>query len=284
MLPNTPWAHKLIVYLNLINYMDNLEYIKNEIENTQVIIIAGGRAKRMGKIDKPKALLKLNGKCLMDYTIEFLKNSGFKNFVFLLGYKHEEIEAHVGNGSKYGINANYSVEPETMKGRGKALKYALMNNKIDRNKRSIICYPDDLYLDRNLPIKLLLHHLHGIESKNILVTALFTSGTEYPYGVGKIDSEQYVMEFVEKPFIQKYTNTAFYVIEPEVYSEIEKKIDLDSEDSPEFEQAVLPDLAKARKVTSMIVPSSVWLPINTNKEHSVAEKFLNSNGEKDSKF
>ncbi|MCK4730081.1 MAG: nucleotidyltransferase family protein [Candidatus Aenigmarchaeota archaeon] len=264
--------------------MDNLENIKKEIENTQVIIIAGGRAKRMGKIDKPKALLELNGKCLIDYTLEFLKNSGFKNFVFLLGYKHEEIEAHIGDGSKYGITVIYSVEPETMKGRGKALKYALTNNKIDRNKRAIVCYPDDLYLDRNLPIKLLLHHLHGTENRDILVTALFTSGTEYPYGVGEIDSEQFVTEFVEKPFIQKYTNTAFYVIEPEVYSEIEKKIDLDSEDNPEFEQAVLPDLAKDRKVTSMIIPSSVWLPINTSKEHSVAEKFLNSNSKKDSEF
>ena len=279
MLPNTPWAHKLIVYLNLINYMDNLEYIKNEIENTQVIIIAGGRAKRMGKIDKPKALLKLNGKCLMDYTIEFLKNSGFKNFVFLLGYKHEEIEAHVGNGSKYGINANYSVEPETMKGRGKALKYALMNNKIDRNKRSIICYPDDLYLDRNLPIKLLLHHLHGIESKNILVTALFTSGTEYPYGVGKIDSEQYVMEFVEKPFIEKHTSTGLYLIEPEVFKIIEEKIDLDSHESIEFEQTVLPYLAEKKKVFSVVVPSSVWLPVNTLKELERAGEILKNNDE-----
>ena len=91
--------------------MDNLECIKEEIENTQVIIIACGRATRMGKIDKPKALLELNGKCLIDYTLEFLKNSGFKNFVFLLGYKHDEIEAYVGDGSKYGINTTYSVEP-----------------------------------------------------------------------------------------------------------------------------------------------------------------------------
>ena len=257
--------------------MEVLENIEEEINNTQVIVLAGGKAKRMGKINKPKALLELNGKTLLDYSIDFLVKCGFKDFVFLLGYKHEEIEKYIGNGSKYGINVKYSVEPETIKGRAKALKYALINNKIDKKKRALICYPDDFYLDKNLPIKFLLHHLHGVENKKTLVTALFVSGTAYPYGVADIDSEQLVNKFIEKPFIQRYTNTAFYIVEPQVYKEIEEKIDLDSRENPEFEHTVLPDLASKNKVFSMILPSSVWLPINTFKEQETAEKILKNN-------
>lgn len=254
--------------------METLKNIEEELRNTQVIVPAGGKAKRMGKIDKPKALLEVDGTTLLDHSIRFLKACGFKDFVFLLGYRHEDIENYIGDGSKYGINVTYSIEPENIKGRGKALKYALVNGKIDRTKRALICYPDDLYLDRNLPIKFLLHHLHGVEQKEILVTALFVSGMEYPYGVAEIDSEQRVTYFIEKPFIQQFTNTAFYIIEPEVYNEIEEKIDLESRESPEFEQAVLPDLAFEKRVFSMVVPSSVWLPVNTSKEHERAEKIL----------
>ena len=107
--------------------MEELRNIEEDIRNTQVIVLAGGRAKRMGKIDKPKALLELNGTTLVDHMMTQLSNCGFKDFIFLTGYKHEYIENHVGDGSRYGVSVKYSVEPETVKGKGKALKYALMS-------------------------------------------------------------------------------------------------------------------------------------------------------------
>ncbi|MGC9310942.1 MAG: nucleotidyltransferase family protein, partial [Candidatus Aenigmatarchaeota archaeon] len=97
--------------------MGELENLKKEIENTQVILLAGGRAKRMGQLDKPKALIEINGTTLLDRTLTQLAGCGFKDFRFLIGYKAEDIKKHVGDGSKYGIEVTYSVEPETVKGR-----------------------------------------------------------------------------------------------------------------------------------------------------------------------
>jgi NDP-sugar pyrophosphorylase family protein len=257
--------------------MEAIKNLEREVENTQVIILAGGKAKRMGKIGKPKALLEINGKPLLYYTLRWLKNCSFKDFIFLLGYKHEEIENCVKDGSEFNINVTYSVEPENIKGKGKALKYALINNKIDKNKRALICFPDDLFLDKNLPIGLLLRHLYGVENYNTLATVVFVSGTSYPYGVAEINSDQLVSKFVEKPFIEKYTSTGLYLVEPEVFKITEEKIDLSSEKNIEFEQVILPYLAEKKKVFSMIVPSSVWLPINTLKEQEKAEEVLKNN-------
>jgi len=254
--------------------MKELENISKEIENTQVIIIAGGMGKRMGTIDKPKALLEINGTTLIDYTIELLKNCGFKDLRLLIGYKHEEIEKHLGDGSRHGVKITYSVEPETIKGRAKAMKYALINKKIDKTKRALICFPDDIFTDRKLPIKLLLQHLHGVEEKKALVTVLFVSGTSYPFGVAEMDADMFVTSFIEKPFIPKYTSTGQYMIEPEVFERIEKEIDLDSKESPKLEHKILPELAAERKVQGMVVSSSVWLSVNTAKEHETAEKVL----------
>jgi len=254
--------------------MSELDNISKEIEKTQVIILAGGRAKRMGQIDKPKALLELNGTTLIDYTIDLLKNCGFKDFKLLIGYKHDEIEKHLGDGSSHGVKITYSVEPETIKGRAKAMKYALMNKKIDKAKRALVCFPDDVFTDRKLPIKLLLQHLHGVEEKKALVTVLFVSGTSYPFGVAEMDADMFVTNFIEKPFIHKYTSTGQYILEPEVFERIEKKIDLNAKESPELEHNILPALAAERRVQGMVISSSVWYSINTTKEHEAAEKAI----------
>lgn len=254
--------------------MTELERISEEIKNTQVILLAGGRAKRMGKIDKPKALLEVNGTTLLDHTIGLLKNCGFRDFRLLIGYKHEDIEKHLGNGSNHGIKVTYSVEPDDINGRAKAIKYALINNRIDKKKRTLIYYPDDLFTDRRLPIKLLMQHIHGVEEKKALVTILFVSGTHYPFGVGELDSDMFVTKFIEKPFIHQYTNTGQYIIEPEVLERVEKEIDLKDKESPELEHNILPALASERKVQGMVVPSSVWHSVNTFKEFEDAEKIL----------
>jgi len=254
--------------------MKELENIAKEIEKTQVIIIAGGMGKRMGNLERPKALLEINGTTLIDYTIGLLKNCGFKDLRLLIGYKHDEIENHLGDGSKYGVKITYSVEPENIKGRAKAMKYALINKKIDKNKRALVCFPDDIFTDRKLPIKLLLQHLHGVEEKNALVTVLFVSGTVYPFGVAELDSDMFVTNFIEKPFIHKYTSTGQYILEPEVFDRIEKEVDLDAEESPKLEHKILPDLAAERRVQGMVVSSSVWFSVNTSKEHETAEKAI----------
>jgi len=271
-----------MIFLILLNsftvklFMDEPEIkkLKQEIANTQVVILAGGKAKRMGNAEKPKALLELCGKPLIDYCIELCKNCGFKDFILLLGYKHEDIERHCGKGSKYGIKIKYSIEPENYSGKGKALKYALQKNVIDKTKRSFIIFPDDIILDKHLPIKLLLHHLYGVESLKTIATNVFASGTEYPFGVGKTDNNGIVLEFVEKPFIPELTNTGICVIETEVYPIIEDLIDLNTSESIEFEKIILPKLALLKKLYSMIVPYEIWVSINTQKEYENAERVL----------
>ena len=250
-----------------------IKNLQKEIENTQVIILTGGKAKRMGNVDKPKALLELNGKPLLQYTLKWLTDSGFRDFVFLLGHRHEEIENYVEN-SGFDINVTYSVEPETVKGKGKALKYALQNNKIDKDRRALVCFPDDLFLDKTLPVELILRHMQGIKNYNTIGTLVFVSGTKYSFGVGEIDENQLVSSFTEKPFISKHTSTGLYLIEPEVFKEIEENITIESGESIEFENAILPRLAEKKKLFSLTLPYSVWIPINTIKDLEKTQEIL----------
>jgi NDP-sugar pyrophosphorylase family protein len=250
--------------------------LENEIKNTQVVIFAGGMAKRMGNSDLPKALQKVAGKTFLDWCIEFYAKHGFKDFVLLVGHLHEDIENYVTDGSKYGVDIKYSVDPENMNkiGKGKAFKHAIETGKINLNKRAIITYPDDIFLDENLPIKLLKKHLEINSSKGAIATIVCVSGVEYPYGVVLAYEDDLVDEFLEKPILQMPTSTGLLIAEPEIYKIVEEAVDMDSEEAVEFEKVVLPKVVKSRKLSRLVIDSSMWIPVNTQKELESAERIL----------
>jgi NDP-sugar pyrophosphorylase family protein len=248
--------------------------LEKEIENTQVVILTGGTGKRMGNPKLPKALQVVAGKTLIDRCIEFYARCGFKNFILLTGFLHEEVEKHVGDGSRYGVSIRYCVDPQIKKvGKGKALKNAIQQGAIDLNKRAMIAYPDDIFLDEDLPLKLLKKHLE-LKEKNILATVACAEGIEYPYGVALAYDGEIVDEFFEKPIALLPSAIGLYVMEPEVFKIVEEKVDMNDEEAVEFENVVFPYLAKNKKLGRFLVGIGKWIPINTQKELENAEKIL----------
>jgi NDP-sugar pyrophosphorylase family protein len=255
-----------------------LENLKNEIEKTQVVILAGGSAKRMGKIDKPKALLELmEGWTLLDNELDFFAKCGFKNFVLVLGHMHEQIEEYVDKmGYKKRFNIEISVDPTTENwGKGKALKYALEQNKI-KKERFIVSFPDDLKLDSSLPLKLILQHLTFVSKYNSLGTITLVNGIEFPFGVARLNGEGKVISFIEKPLLDTLTSIGLYAFEKDVLEIINDKIDLSAPKTIEFEDVVIPYLASRGRLYSLVVPPDVWLPVNDLKSYEKATKLFKS--------
>jgi histidinol-phosphate/aromatic aminotransferase/cobyric acid decarboxylase-like protein/GTP:adenosylcobinamide-phosphate guanylyltransferase len=64
----------------------------------QALILAAGMGSRLGKYtqENTKCMLEVNGKRLIDYVLEMLQNVGIKKLVIVVGYKKENIIAHVG--------------------------------------------------------------------------------------------------------------------------------------------------------------------------------------------
>jgi len=249
--------------------------LKDEIDNTQVLVFAGGKAKRMGLIDKPKPLLEVCGRSLLDICISYYRDCGFKDFVLLVGYKSDMIKEHVGDGSKYGVKIRYSSDPKVEKvGKGKALRHAIETGVIDVKRRGLVVFPDDLFLDSSLPLRFLLHHIEATKFRGVEASTVLASAIEFPYGVAEVDETGFVLEFKEKPVIKLYTSTGMYMFEPAVYDLIVEMIDINEPKAVEFENTVLPFLAKRKKVYAFIVPKDVWFPINTLKQLEQADKIL----------
>jgi MurNAc alpha-1-phosphate uridylyltransferase len=91
----------------------------------QVVILAGGLASRLKNLteSRPKSLLMFNGKAFLEYQLELLRQAGIKNIVLCIGYLGEQIQEYIGNGEKYGMHVQYSVEKMPL-GTAGALKNA----------------------------------------------------------------------------------------------------------------------------------------------------------------
>ena len=91
----------------------------------QVVILAGGEGTRLKTLTKntPKPMVEVNEKPFLEYLIISFKNSGFNRFLFLIGYKNEQIVGYFKNGSNWNVSISYSIETELL-GTGGALKNA----------------------------------------------------------------------------------------------------------------------------------------------------------------
>jgi len=93
----------------------------------QVVILAGGFAKRLGLITEqiPKALVKINDIPFVDWQLNLLAEKGIKKVIFCISYKSEMIERHIGDGSRFNLEVKYSKDGITQLGTGGAIKKAM---------------------------------------------------------------------------------------------------------------------------------------------------------------
>jgi N-acetyl-alpha-D-muramate 1-phosphate uridylyltransferase len=91
------------------------------------LILAAGRGERMRPLtdNRPKPLLPVAGKPLIQYHVERLAASGFRSIVINHARLGEQIEAALGDGGRFGINIHYSAEGETPLETGGGIRNAL---------------------------------------------------------------------------------------------------------------------------------------------------------------
>lgn len=80
----------------------------------RAMILAAGRGERMRPLtdSRPKPLLEVGGKPLIQYHLEALARAGIKHIVINLAWQGELIRGALGGGERYGVQISYSDEPE----------------------------------------------------------------------------------------------------------------------------------------------------------------------------
>ncbi|HED13572.1 MAG TPA: nucleotidyltransferase family protein [Gammaproteobacteria bacterium] len=77
-----------------------------------VMILAAGRGQRMGRLTakKPKPLLEVAGKTLIEHQLQHLAAAGFHHVIINTHYRGEQIHQQLRQGQDYGLEIEYSDE------------------------------------------------------------------------------------------------------------------------------------------------------------------------------
>ena len=115
--------------IELITLFDIFE--KKEKKN-QVVIMAGGLGARLGVLtkNKPKPLLKVGNKPILETLIENFVEQGFSNFIISVNYLGSKIMKYFGEGSTWGVKIQYLQESQKL-GTAGALSLLTKNTATD---------------------------------------------------------------------------------------------------------------------------------------------------------
>lgn len=95
--------------------------------NLPVALLAGGMATRLRPITEkiPKLLVEVAGEPFFSHQLRLLKKNGLTKIVLCVGYLGDMIVEQYGDGSKWGVEIQYSFDGEKLLGTGGALIRAL---------------------------------------------------------------------------------------------------------------------------------------------------------------
>lgn len=205
-----------------------------------------------------KHMINVNEQPISKFTIDLWKSNGFSNFCFLIDNTNvgKTIQDFYKNGEKFEINNLYSIEQKKI-GSGGAIKEALENNTI---KTSFISHqPDDLIVNYPNFADDFAKIFVAAMKNGYQIVIVCVPGTLYPYGE-VVDDDGKVIDFVEKPFIQKDTSTGIVGISSDVFDLI-KNLDI-SIGPVKIERSLYKAIAKTGKILKVLLPSEYWIPVN----------------------
>ena len=108
----------------------------------QCVILAGGLATRMRPLTDriPKALIPVEGRPFVDHQLGWLAGHGVTDVVLSIGYRGDEIRAHVGHQTDLGLRVRYVDEGSDLRGTAGALRLALHEGALE--ERFLVTYGD----------------------------------------------------------------------------------------------------------------------------------------------
>ena len=184
----------------------------------KAIILSAGEGSRMRPLTltKPKTMLPVAGKPIIQYNIESLKNNGITDILLIVRYKEEIVRNYFGDGSDFGVNISYKTQKDFL-GTANAISYA--KDFIDD---SIIVLNGDIILDEEI-IQEMIEKYDGLTPD----TLMLLTEVEDPSAFGVVEIEDgNIKSIVEKPkqgeAPSNLVNAGIYIFNEDIFDKIDK--------------------------------------------------------------
>ena len=222
------------------------------------VILSGGEGVRLRPItsDMPKGLVRVGGKPLLQWVVEWLRDNGVTEIVMGVAYLKDEIMKFFGDGSRLGVKVSYSVHT-VEGGTGEGFRLAISRFVTDR---TFVALNGDQITDLQLSPMVNDH-----EKADAMATLAVVS-PRLPFGQVLIGKDGYCEGFSEKPILKDvFISSGIYVFDRNILKYLPTKGDV--------EKTTFPQLTHLRKLRAYRHNGS-FITVNSLRELEDAEEQL----------
>ncbi len=230
----------------------------------RAVILAGGKGTRLKPytISLPKPLVPIGDMPILEIIIRKLAKNGFDHITITVNHMADIIRAFCGDGSKWGVKVDYSLEDKPLSTMGplKLIK-DLPDNFLVMN--------GDVLTDLDFDA---FYNEHVIQ-QNIFTISAYSRDQKVDYGVLELGDDNKLIDFVEKP-------TNRYKVSMGVYMASSKILDYIPDNQLYGFDHLMLDLIKFKNPATVRVHTGYWLDIGRPDDYEKAcadieEKSLN---------
>jgi dTDP-glucose pyrophosphorylase len=215
-----------------------------------VVLMAGGLGTRLRPLtnDRPKPLLEVSGRPILETIVNRFEKYGFNRFYFSVNYKASMIQQYFLDGSRFGVHIQYLLEQEKL---GTAGALSLLPEIPDR---SLFVMNGDVITNVNFANILEYHQQH----EAMATMCVREYHVQVPFGVAHCD-QYYLKDIEEKPLHKFFVNAGIYVMEPEAIARIPENTHMDM---PNLFKSLIADGEK----TVVFPIREYWIDVGQKKD------------------
>jgi len=180
----------------------------------KAVVLAAGEGRRLRPLTslRPKPMVPVGNRPVLEHVVEALADAGIDEVVFVVGYRRERIQTYFGDGDDWGVDVEYVVQDKQL-GTGHALLQA--EEAVDGE---FLVVNGDSIVDASL--------VSSLVSANAPAVAVTRSDQPTDYGV--VDTEDgRVVGIEEKPRVYdaetETINAGVYRLDEAVFDEIRSR-------------------------------------------------------------
>ncbi|MCF0226315.1 MAG: NTP transferase domain-containing protein [Methanobrevibacter sp.] len=221
----------------------------------KAVILSAGEGSRMRPLTltRPKTMLPVAGKPIIQYNIEALKESGITDILLIVNYHEDIVKEYFGDGSKFGVNISYKTQEDFI-GTANAISYAK-----DFINESIMVLNGDVILRRDV-LKEIINEFEAEKPDTLMLLTEVDNPSSF--GVVEIDGKN-IKNIVEKPKPEEapsnLINAGIYVFNQDIFSKI-AETEVSERGEYEITDSVLMQVDEGKNVIGLTTDNS-WIDV-----------------------
>jgi D-glycero-alpha-D-manno-heptose 1-phosphate guanylyltransferase len=174
-----------------VNSKENIPARLN-LQHTPAVLLVGGKGTRLQSVlpSTPKPLARVGNMPFLELLVLQLRSQGIRRIVLCTGHLAEQIAAEFGDGQKWDVAIEYSVEPRPL---GTAGAVKLAERHLERTSDFLVMNGDS-FLEVDFPEFVRFHRAHG----GLISMAVRKVPDAARYGSVQLDAQNRVVGFREK--------------------------------------------------------------------------------------